>query len=297
MRTTIRTMLLAAAALPLLAVPAAAQSTVDVEIQDSSFAPADVTVEVGDTVTWTQASGLPHSVTADDGSFDSSPDCAGGSECLGDGDVFSHTFDEPGEYAYYCRVHGAPGGVGMSGVITVTAADSGSEDGAEDESDTTGAEVTGSLTLADQSGDGSSVVVAEATLTGTDGWIVVHADDGGAPGPVIGHVALPEGTSSDVEVALDQALTADATVWPMLHIDAGEVGVYEFPGADGPVTADGSVVVAPLSYTVEAAGADDAGTADGSMPVTGAPLVILVVAGLLSLSGGVLAVRRRRHGG
>ncbi len=294
MRTTIRTMLLTAAALLLLSVPAAAQSTVEVEIQDSSFAPANVTVEVGDTVTWTQASSLPHSVTADDGSFDSSPDCAGGGECLGDGDVFSHTFDEPGEYAYYCRVHGAPGGVGMAGVITVTAADTGSEDGAEGDTDR-GAEVTGSMTLADQSGDGSSVVVAEATLTGTAGWIVVHSDDGGAPGPVLGHVALSEGTSSDVEVALDQPLSADATVWPMLHIDAGEVGVYEFPGADGPVTADGSVVVAPLSYTVEAAGSEDSGTGDGSMPVTGAPLVILAVAGLLTLSGGALAVRRKRH--
>lgn len=293
MRTTIRTILLTAAALLLLTSPAAAQSTVEVDIQDSNFAPADVTVEVGDTVMWTQTGMLPHSVTADDGAFDSSPDCAGGSECMVEGDTFSFTFDEPGEYAYYCRVHGGPGGVGMAGVVTVTAADSGSEDGGEDDTDT-GAEVTGSLTLSDQSGDGNSVVVDEATISGSDGWIVIHADDGGAPGPVIGHVALPEGTSSDVEVELHEALSADATVWPMLHIDAGEAGVYEFPGADGPVTADGDVVVAPLSYTVEAA-ADDAGTDGGSMPVTGAPLIVLALAGLLTMSGGALAVRRNRR--
>jgi plastocyanin len=291
-------MLLAAAALLLQAAPAAAQSTTEVDIQDSTFATADVTIEVGDTVTWTQTGSLPHSVTADDGTFDSSPDCAGGSECLGEGGVFSHTFDEPGEYAYYCRVHGAPGGVGMAGVVTVTAAGSEPGDGA-DEDTGMDAEVTGSLTLADQTGDGNSVIVGEATISGSNGWIVVHGDDGGAPGAVLGHVALPEGTSSDVEVPLDEPLTADATVWPMLHVDAGEAGVYEFPGADGPVTADGDVVVAPLSYTVEAAGGTDSaddGSDDGSLPVTGVPLVALALAGFLALSGGTVAIRRRSPG-
>ncbi|MEX2550056.1 MAG: plastocyanin/azurin family copper-binding protein [Nitriliruptoraceae bacterium] len=299
MRTTIRTMLLVAAAATLLQpVPAAAQSTAEVEIQDSTFTPADVTVEVGDTVTWTQTGSLPHSVTADDGTFDSSPDCAGGSGCLDEGDTFTHTFDEPGEYAYYCRVHGAPGGVGMAGVVTVTAADSEPDDGTDEGSDGE-AEVTGSLTLTDQSGDGNSVVVAEATISGSDGWIVVHADDDGGPGAVLGHVALPEGTSSNVEVPLDEALGADATVWPMLHVDAGEEGVYEFPGTDGPVTADGDVVVASLSYTLEVAGEaepEDTGSDDGSMPVTGAPLIALALAGLLTISGGAVAIRRRGRG-
>ena len=31
-------------------------------------------------------------------------------------------FDNAGQYAYYCRIHGAPGGVGQAGVITVMAA-------------------------------------------------------------------------------------------------------------------------------------------------------------------------------
>lgn len=72
-------------------------------------------------MTWTQTGSLPHSVTADDGSFDSHPDCASG-DCMQNGDTFSQSFSEPGEYAYYCRVHGGPGGVGMSGTVVVTAA-------------------------------------------------------------------------------------------------------------------------------------------------------------------------------
>ncbi len=55
---------------------------------------------------------FPHTVTADDGSFDSGT--------LNGGQSFSYTFEQPGEYPYYCALHGAPGGVGMAGTVTVT---------------------------------------------------------------------------------------------------------------------------------------------------------------------------------
>jgi plastocyanin len=48
-------------------------------------------------VTWTNSEGVPHTVTANDGSF--------GSSQLGAGDTFSHTFTEPGTYSYYCQLH------------------------------------------------------------------------------------------------------------------------------------------------------------------------------------------------
>ena len=55
-------------------------------------------VEVGTTVTWTnQDSGIMHSVTAADGTFDSG--------LLAEGEDFSYTFTEPGEYEYLCTPH------------------------------------------------------------------------------------------------------------------------------------------------------------------------------------------------
>jgi plastocyanin len=291
----------------LLPLSAAAQSGGEVEVADSTFRPANLSIDAGGTVTWTQTSALPHTVTADDGSFDSHPDCAGGTGCMAAGDTFTHTFTEPGEYAYHCRIHGAPGGVGMAGVITVAAAGdepADTEDPTDDgegptdggEPDTTteqpeaGAEVTGSLTVADQSGDGTRITVAQATITGADGFVVVHADADGAPGPVIGHAPLPEGTSRGLVVLLDEPLTGNATVWPMLHVDAGEPGVYEFPGPDVPVTVDGEVVVASLAFTLAAAGES---TAADSLPLTGAPLVWLAAAALAAVTMGAVAVRRR----
>lgn len=289
----------AAAALLATAGTAVAQDAADVDVVDSDFVPSDVTVDAGGTVTWTQSGSLPHSVTADDGSFDSHPDCSGGTDCMGAGDTFAHTFDEAGEYAYYCRIHGGPGGVGMSGVVVVTTA--GSETpttGPTTEEPTTGAPtedeegttVTGDISVADQSGDGTSITVASATIEGADGFVVVHLDEDGAPGPVLGHAAVPEGTSTDVRVPLDETLTSDVTVWPMLHVDAGMLGTYEFPGADAPVIVDGSVVMAPLDFTLAAGGEPE----DDELPATGVPLAGWGLFVGLATAAGVLVIRRTR---
>ncbi|MGH3441205.1 MAG: cupredoxin domain-containing protein [Nitriliruptorales bacterium] len=105
-------------------------ATEDVDVQDNVFVPETVAVTVGDTVRWTQSGGNPHTITADDRSFDSRPDCnsfadAGMGNCMSEGDTFEITFEEEGEVPYFCKIHGAEGGQGMSGVIVVEAADEG----------------------------------------------------------------------------------------------------------------------------------------------------------------------------
>lgn len=140
-------------------------------------------------------------------------------------------------------------------------------------------DATGSISASDQSGDGSTVLVDEVTIEGADGFVVVHLDDGGAPGEVLGHSEISEGTSTDVTVTLDSPVTEDVTLWPMLHFDAGETGTYEFPGPDGPVTVDGDVVMVPIEYTVE-------------LPFTGGPSPWLAAVAVALVVGGLLMVRR-----
>lgn len=140
-------------------------------------------------------------------------------------------------------------------------------------------DASGSITASDQSGDGSTVLIDEVTIEGASGFVVVHLDDEGAPGEVLGNAEIPEGTSTDVTVTLDSPVDDDVTLWPMLHFDAGEVGAYEFPGADGPVVVDSEVVMVPIEYTVE-------------LPFTGGPSPWLAaVAGALVV-GGLLMVRQ-----
>jgi plastocyanin len=98
--------------------------TVNISSSTFSFAPSTITINVGDTVKWVHDnSPIGHSVTADNGSFDSSPHCSGTNEsaCLGANATYSHTFTTAGTFRYYCRIHGAPGGVGMSGIVVVKA--------------------------------------------------------------------------------------------------------------------------------------------------------------------------------
>ncbi len=112
-----------------------------------------------------------------------------------------------------------------------------------------GAAVTGSLDAADQTGDGSSITVKSVNITGSAGFIAIHADASGQPGPVVGHVAIPEGDSSDVVVTLD-AKSPTGAYWPMLHVDAGTPGTYEFPGPDGPVKSGADIVMKKITLTV-----------------------------------------------
>jgi plastocyanin len=93
-----------------------------VSIQQHQFNPRELTVNVGDEVTWTQRDGEQvHSVTADDGSFDSNPDCSAGNPkaCMSDHDTFKHTFGAEGRYPYFSKPSGGPGGQGTSGTIVV----------------------------------------------------------------------------------------------------------------------------------------------------------------------------------
>jgi plastocyanin len=96
-----------------------------VSIEHRQFAPKELTVNVGDEVTWTHRDGEQvHSVTADDGSFDSNPLCstANPKECMSDHDTFKHTFGAEGRFPYFSKTFGAAGGQGASGVVVVVTA-------------------------------------------------------------------------------------------------------------------------------------------------------------------------------
>lgn len=111
------------------------------------------------------------------------------------------------------------------------------------------------VTAEAQSSDGADFVVASVTLP-APGFVGVHADNGGKPGPIIGHSELlPAGDSTDVVVSFDEALTASGTIYPMAHIDVNDNGIYEFNGSDvttdqPATTADGMVAVVGIELTV-----------------------------------------------
>lgn len=99
-----------------------------VVMENIGFEPAELTVEVGETVTWVNNdAGLIHTVTAEDGTFDSGQ--------ITENEEFSYTFEEPGTHPYRCDVHPNR----MTGTITVT------EDGASEAETSTKTTETGGL--------------------------------------------------------------------------------------------------------------------------------------------------------
>lgn len=89
--------------------PSAAQSSsTTVRVDDMKFSPADITIKVGDTVTWKFSDKVPHAVQ---GIGDSAMGI--NSPIFTDGE-WSHTFDVPGTYRYLCPLHPE-----MRGTVTV----------------------------------------------------------------------------------------------------------------------------------------------------------------------------------
>ncbi len=78
---------------------------------NKGFSPDNITLVIGvnNTVTWTNNDSSIHTVTANDGSFDSG--------YLNPGATFTYTFTEPGVYEYHCQIH-----PWMIGYVTVLAA-------------------------------------------------------------------------------------------------------------------------------------------------------------------------------
>ena len=77
-------------------------------MKNSAFSSSSFTITVGGTVTWMNDDNMIHTVTADDGSFNSGDIQVGSS--------FSKTFNLTGTYPYHCIYHS-----GMTGTIIVVA--------------------------------------------------------------------------------------------------------------------------------------------------------------------------------
>ena len=83
-----------------------------VTVKQFQFMPAELTVKAGTNVTWTNEDDILHTATSGatpgttDGKFDGQMD--------GRGKSFSHVFDQPGRYPYFCSRH-----TSMTGTVVV----------------------------------------------------------------------------------------------------------------------------------------------------------------------------------
>jgi plastocyanin len=69
----------------------------EVKIDNFTFGPAEVTVKVGSTITWTNHDDIPHTVVSTDKEFKS--------KVLDTDEKFSATLTRAGTFTYFCSIH------------------------------------------------------------------------------------------------------------------------------------------------------------------------------------------------
>jgi plastocyanin len=99
-------------------------AAIQAEIKDFDFEPEPIRVGVGETVSWTNQDDILHTITSGIGqkqgvpgvseNKDAKPDGLFDQEMDGVGSEFSFSFDEAGDYDYYCAIH-----PGMRGTVVV----------------------------------------------------------------------------------------------------------------------------------------------------------------------------------
>ena len=78
----------------------------EVFMQAIAFNPMEITIQAGESVTWTNQDIVPHTATSGNPE-DVEPGAIFQSERFGQGGTFTHTFNDAGEFVYFCEVHPA----------------------------------------------------------------------------------------------------------------------------------------------------------------------------------------------
>lgn len=107
---------------------------------------------------------------------------------------------------------------------------------------------TGSYVITeDQRLGDSDAIRIPLVVTDVETWVIIHADDGGEPGAIIGRRTVPAGVHRDVRVEVE-AEEVTSTLHVALHLDMGERGAFEYPnGPDTPLLFELEPIQAPFA--------------------------------------------------
>jgi hypothetical protein len=107
------------------------------------------------------------------------------------------------------------------------------------------------IVVADQTLDENGRLTIASVTSPDAGWLVIYAANaGGAPATALGYTAVAPGENRNLALTVEPT-AATTTLIAMLHQDAGEAGVFEFPGPDAPLPDEAGAVRVPFRVDIQ----------------------------------------------
>jgi predicted lipoprotein with Yx(FWY)xxD motif len=91
----------------------------------------------------------------------------------------------------------------------------------------------------------NGIVRVDQVVSNGPGWITIYTVVNDQPDQPLGHAPVQNGNNKNVTVQID-ATKATPTLYALLQVDAGTVGVFEFPGPDGAVMLGVRMIARPF---------------------------------------------------
>jgi len=89
--------------------------------------------------------------------------------------------------------------------------------------------------------DAKTYKASYTVMSDRPAWVVFHAEENGAPGAILEYIFVESGTHSFNRTEVQGEMNSEE-IYVMLHEDLGRIGLFEFPGPDGPVYVENAIV-------------------------------------------------------
>jgi len=117
-------------------------------------------------------------------------------------------------------------------------------------------------------------IMVDSVTAAQDGWLLVYTDTLLSPSSMVGWVPIHKGLNTNLKVDINrEQVEPYATLWAVLYVDRGVIGLLEPPVIDGPVQQDGKTVVVAFDITGQGAAAATPQVSATSVP-SGAPKLL-----------------------
>jgi hypothetical protein len=120
----------------------------------------------------------------------------------------------------------------------------------------------------------------DSVVSAQNGWLAIHSTD--ADSSVIGAAFVHAGVNRQVQIMISTDYLTD-TVKAILHIDAGQSGIYEFPDPDVPVKDARGNIIAP-SVKIETTHQPDQTVPSDSIAAVVSAIIVFLLLIFLMLS-------------